>query len=79
MSRRLMTLVFLSRFSCKTAFAQMKRKIPMPMIRGPKTFSLSEYRYLQNHLIQPIRAQTPVETFNNKQLLISTSSIYKST
>lgn len=61
MSLRLITLVFLSRFSCRTALAQMKRKIPIPMTRGPRTFSRSEWRYLQKQ---------PITAFRRSQLLL---------
>lgn len=38
------TLVSLSLFSWRMALAQMKMKIPMPMVKGPNIFILSEWR-----------------------------------
>lgn len=39
-----LTLVSLSLFSWRMALAQMKMKIPMPMVKGPSIFILSEWR-----------------------------------
>lgn len=62
MSLRLITFVFRSRFSCRTAFPQMKRKMPTPMMRGPRTFSLSEWRYLQGGHLEFIYSEVTVAT-----------------
>lgn len=45
-----LTLVSLSLFSWRMALAQMKIKIPMPMVKGPSIFILSEWRCCSKNL-----------------------------
>lgn len=57
-----LTLVSLSLFSWRMALAQMKMKIPMPMVKGPSIFILSERRCCSRNLVRAPPPACPVTT-----------------